>query len=575
MKAIIENTLKEALGSEYVPGTVAVQGKEEFGHYTTPIAMRLAKEAEMPPRVVAENVKERLESAAPAGLFERVEVAGSGFVNIWVADDAVRAEFTRVFQNSDFGSGDTLKGKRVMVEYTDPNPFKQFHIGHLMTNIIGESLARVHEAAGAEVLRVNYQGDVGLHVADSVWGMMQMKDEMPAEGATLAAKTEFLGRAYARGANAYKEDPAAKAEIEAINKKIYERSDKAVNELYDRGREWSLDYFETLYERLGTKFVHYYFESEMGPEGLKVVQAHPEVFVESEGAVIFPGEKYGLHTRVFVNKLGLPTYEAKELGLNKRKFEMYQPDLSFIATANEINEYFRVLLKAMELVVPEAGAVTRHIGHGMLRLPSGKMSSRTGDVITAEQLIEEVKHAVSQKMEGREGMPDEEKENIKEKVALAAIRHSILRQGIGKDIVFDMNTSVALHGDSGPYLQYTYARLRRLLTKSEAAGPSGVADAAGAADLVELKSEDELRLMRKMFQFPDQVQKSVEELTMNNLTEYLFEFSNLANRFYEGEQILEDGNVGRRSARLLLAAAASRVIARGLNMLGIEVLESI
>src|ERR1044072_5766387 len=178
MKEILEKILADALGAEAadVALDVAPQEKEEFGHYTTPVAMRLAKAAEMQPRVVAENLKERIEAAAPAGFFERVEVAGPGFVNFWIADAAVREEFARADEEPDYGHGDALKGKRVMVEYTDPNPFKQFHIGHLMTNVIGESLARLHEAAGAEVLRVNYQGDVGLHVAKSVWGMQRMQD---------------------------------------------------------------------------------------------------------------------------------------------------------------------------------------------------------------------------------------------------------------------------------------------------------------------------------------------------------------------------------------------------------------
>ena len=572
MKTVIEKILKEALSSEYIPGTVEVQPRADFGHYTTPIAMRLAKEAEMPPRVVAENVKDRLEGAAPAGLFEKVEVAGSGFVNIWLSEDAIRKEFGQVAEDRDFGSVAALKGKKILIEYTDPNPFKQFHIGHLMTNVIGEALARIHEAAGAEVLRVNYQGDIGLHVASSIWGILQMKDGIPGENAPPAEKTKFLGQAYARGARAYKDDPQAKTEIEAINKKIYERGDAEINKLYDQGREWSLEHFETMYARLGTKFVHYFFESEAGPDGLKIVKEHPQVFTESEGAIIFRGEDHGLHNRVFVSSQGLPTYEAKELGVNKKKFEMFHPDASIIVTGNEINEYFRVLLKAMELVMPEVGTKTKHIGHGMLRLPSGKMSSRTGDVITAEWLIDEIKKAVAEKIKEREGLGDADQEEIKEKVALAAIRYSILKQGIGKDIIFDITTSIAFHGDSGPYLQYTYARLHRLLAKAKDAGEPFAPE---AADLGQLATADELALMRKLFDFPDQVAQSAQDLSTNNLTEYLFDLANAANRFYEGEMILEDGNAGRRNARLLLAETSARAVAKGLNLLGIEVLEVI
>ena len=411
----------------------------------------------------AEEVSKTLEDL---DIVEKTSVAGAGFVNIFLKNEFLQGELEVIAADSNYGTGEFYKGKRVMVEYTDPNPFKQFHIGHLMTNVIGESIACLFEASGAEVLRVNYQGDVGVHVASSVWGMMKLSGEVPKEDAHTAEKMVFLGRTYALGAKAYKEDPSAKEEIDAINKKIYERGDAEIDEMYDRGREWSLDYFEIMYARLGTKFNHYFFESEVGPDGLEIVKTHPDVFTESQGAVIFPGEQYGLHNRVFINSLGLPTYEAKELGLNKRKFKEYNPDLSLIVTANEINEYFRVLLKAMELAVPEAAQKTKHIGHGMLRLPTGKMSSRTGDVITAESLIDKVRGLVAEKVREREGLTDVEKKEIQESVALAAIRYSILKQGIGKDIIFDFEKSVAFTGDSGPYLQYTYARLENILKQA-------------------------------------------------------------------------------------------------------------
>jgi arginyl-tRNA synthetase len=216
-----------------------------------------------------------------------------------------------------------------MVEYTDPNPFKEFHIGHLMSNSIGEAVARIIEANGAQIKRANWQGDVGMHIANAIWGKMQ-KPELS------------WGEAYTYGAQKYEDN---KDEITGINKKIYERSDTEVNNLYDLGRKESLEKFEELYKKLGTKFDHYFFESKEGVEGKQIVEAHLEdgIFEKSDGAIIFPGEKYGLHTRVFINSNGLPTYEAKEMGLNKKKFEV-EPDLykSIIITGNEIKEYFKV-----------------------------------------------------------------------------------------------------------------------------------------------------------------------------------------------------------------------------------------
>lgn len=561
MKREIEQLLRKVTGEE---AEVTVPEVESLGQYATNLPFKIAEKGGKSPAEVSAKLKAILDKEAPEFL-EKTE-AKNGFLNFWVTKEAIAGAFLAASGDPDFGTVKLNQGKKIIIEYTDPNPFKEFHVGHLMTNSIGESLARLFEASGAEVLRVNYQGDVGLHVAKSIWGMMKLRGEAPGEEASLKEKSAFLGRAYVAGSKAYEESETAKAEVEEINKKIYEKSDAEINTLYNTGRKWSLDHFETLYARLGTKFVRYFFESEAGPEGAAIVDSHPEVFRKSEGAVIFPGEEYGLHNRVFISKQGLPTYEAKELGLNKKKFEEYKPDESFIVTGNEINDYFRVLLKAMELVLPEVAKRTRHIGHGMLRLPGGKMSSRTGDVVPAEALLDSVKDAVGLKIKDNEELADEDKENIKEKVAIAAIRYSILKQGIGRDIVFDMDKSVAFHGDSGPYLQYTYARLNKVVSKS---------GGAGRAELKELASEDEMRLMRRILEFPDEVGRAVSGFSPNNLAAYLFELANLANRFYEGDPILTDENESRKNARLLLASTAAGVIKRGLALLGIEVLEQI
>jgi arginyl-tRNA synthetase len=610
---------------EGTPIEISIPEKDIFGHYATNVAMRMAKglatddsrqATKKNPMQVAEEFKVATEKLAPKGFFEKVEVAPPGFINFWLTKETIQKEFEEISGRDDYGSLALLKGKKIIVEYTDPNPFKQFHIGHLMTNMIGEAIARLYEAVGAEVIRVTWQGDIGMHVAMAVWGMGNefsisppkadptQEDNLSAGGGPreagqftndktqLSEKVEFLGACYAKGSAAYKSgDEIIKKEIEAINKKIYERTDSEVNRLYDMGRAWSLDYFETMYARLGSKFVRYFFESEEGPKGMALVKAHSEVFTESQGAVIFKGEDYGLHTRVFINAHGLPTYEAKELGLNQEKFKLYNPDLSIIVTGNEINDYFKVLLKAMELTMPEVAEKTKHIGHGMLRLPSGKMSSRTGKVVVAEALISEVRRAVEEKIKEHAELGDAEKEEITEGVALSAIRYSILKQGIGRDIVFDMETSVAFHGDSGPYLQYTYARLRSILRKAEQEGrieykvysmkdgDGGRGDSVTPSYSIPhtsyLRSDPELALIRQMAEFPHAVGVAVETLAPNALALYLYELANFANRFYEAEPILTDENEERKNARLSLAEVTARVLARGMDILGIKALERI
>ncbi len=566
----IKKILENILGGE--PGVIeiSVPEKDEFGHFSTNVAMRLAKERKKPPLSLAKEFAEQIKEKAPAGFFEMVEAVPPGFVNVWIKKEFWQNELENISHEEGFGTSDTLKGKMVMVEFTDPNPFKLFHIGHLMSNTIGESFARLHEAAGAKVIRANYQSDVGLHVANAIWGMQKLADRMPEEAAALSVKVGFLGEAYATGTRAHEEQEGAKEAIGILNEKIYSRSDAAVNELYDRGRAWSLAYFETIYKRLGTKFEEYFFESEIGKEGLRVIAEHKDVFEVSDGATVFRGERYGLHTRVFVNSKGLPTYEAKELGLNKVKFERYPLDLSIIVTGNDIVDYFKVLMKVMEFTIPDVARRTRHIPHGNLRLPSGKMSSRTGDVVTAEALLGAVKERLRERASDKADLTPEEREAATEAIAVGAVKCSILKQNPGQDIVFDFEKSLSITGDSGPYLQYAYARLQSILRK---AGASLDKVAEGSAKL--LGSEVELALIRRLAEFPNVVAHARETFAPSALVTYLYKLAAAANRFYEATPIIKDEDPARRAARLMLVQVTANTIRSGLELLGIRTLEKI
>jgi arginyl-tRNA synthetase len=585
---MVRNQIIELLKTAVEDGSavdVSVPELENLGHYSTNVAMRLSKIRGKKPMDLAEEIAAKMRSAAPSGFFEKIETASPGFVNFWLSKETIQKEFATIIADETFGANESMKEKLVMAEFTDVNPFKQVHVGHLMSNAIGESLSRLYEAAGAKIFRVNYQSDVGLHVAMAIWAIMNvLQNEMPAEDVSLFDRMAYLGRAYATGSRAHRgENPAhpdAKEEIEAINGKVYNRSDEKINVLYDLGRAWSLAYFETLYVRLGTKFVHYFFESEVGSIGLEIIAAHPDIFEKSEGAIIFRGERYGLHTRVFVNSKGIPVYEGKELGLNKMKFDMYHPDLSLIITGNEITDYFKVLIKAMELTMPDVARGTQHVPHGMLRLPSGKMSSRTGDVITAESLLDDVKTKLSEHASEKSNLGLVERDVVTEMIAVGAIKYSILKQAPGQDIVFDFEKSLSVHGDSGPYLQYAYARLRSILRKAGKypisppqkgeARPTG-----GDIQYPLLNSDVELALIRKLFDFPEIVASAGKRLAPNVLATYLHQLATIANQFYESTFILKDENESRRDARLVLVEVTARILKSGLSLLGIQAPEKI
>ncbi|MDQ5968920.1 MAG: arginyl-tRNA synthetase [Patescibacteria group bacterium] len=526
------------------------------GDFATNVAMVMAKNEKINPRDLAEKYVGILQNNKIDEV-SGVEMAGPGFINITISSKVFSSSIEKINKAGDtFGENKHYSGSRFLIEHTQPNPFKEFHIGHMMNNVIGESVSRLIENQGNEVIRASYHGDVGLHVAKAIWGIINL-----GVGTNVDVKT--LGQAYSLGAKMYESDELAKAEIIDINKKVYDGSDDEINNLYKTGRQVSLDYFEKMYERLGNKFNFHFYESESAPIGKKIVEEFLDkgVFEKSEGAVIFPGEKYGLHTRVFLNSDGLPTYEAKEIGLMQIKREKCYPfNLSITVTANEQDAFFKVTEKSLEQVFPDLTGKVLHLSHGMLKLPSGKMSSRTGDVLTAEWIINSLKNGAKEKIK-EPLMSDEERDMVSETVALAALKFSILRQAIGGDIVFDINKALSLEGDSGPYLQYATVRASAVLRK--------------AREVVEISSEEpsgwQTTLLEKLLErFPSVIERSANEYAPHYLVTYLTNLASEFNSFYAREKIIDTEN--KSSAyRLAIVKAFVSVMTSGLHLLGISV----
>jgi arginyl-tRNA synthetase len=551
--------------------------------------MQIVKDVKKKPREIAEMIKKRLENNNPK-FIEKIEVAGPGFLNFFFSKSSF-VEKAKEIVSKDVFLPQVYKAKNVIIEFTDPNPFKIIHIGHLYSNTVGESLCQIYEALGAEIRRADYFGDVGMHVAKSIWGFIQKLEEEIIEFETvqkkdLKTRMQFLGDAYAKGATAYKEDEDAQKEIKGINKQVFisaqdfyrERYGKEpnidyteveaetkydfalVDEIYKHGRAWSLKYFDKIYERVGMSFDLYYPESVAGEIGIKYVEKAVQkgIFEVSEGAVVYPEEKNGLHTRVFVNSLGLPTYEAKELGLAPTKYEDFKYDKSIIITGDEIDEYFKVLLSALEKLNPELGNKTTHISHGMVRLPEGKMSSRTGNVITAEWLLNEAKDRVEEKIETDDYADDE----LAEIIGQASIKYAFLKQSIKGDMAFSFEESINFDGNSGPYLQYTYARTTSLLAKTDR-------DITDVKVTIDKLDEIELNVIKKVSQFNDSVVKAAEKNAPHILCANLYEIAQSFNKFYGEHQIITEEQK-LHDNRLFITAVVRKVLKKGLSLLNIH-----
>ncbi len=580
----------EKIGVSDAVATVDTPANIQFGDYTSTIAMQLAKELKKNPFEIAESIAHHIETDE---VIEKVEILRPGFVNFWVKKETLFKELETLTAQQNF---DDYSGKKYIFEYTDPNPFKEFHIGHLYTNTVGESIARLHIAVGADVKRVNYQGDVGIHVAKSIWGM---KKKMSDNGISfhdlsekkLEERINFLGQSYALGATAYEEDKQAQEEIKNINYLVFisaqdylketqnwepqvdyrqylKDSDLDYEEIkdhYTKGRKWSLEYFEKIYNRVGSKFDFYYFESVVGEYGVKIVRDNLKngIFEESQGAVIFPGEKYGLHTRVFINSLGLPTYEAKELGLAPTKYKDFQYDQSVIITANEIDDYFKVLIQALKQVNPELGNKTKHLSHGVVRLKSGKMSSRTGKIVTGASLLDEVKNDVTTMIKEGGRVADDKVDNVSDALSVAAVKWAFLKTNIGKDVIFDFEESLAVEGNSGPYIQYTYARCKSILEK--------VGDVEGKIGNVEM-NDDEMNLLRSLVKFNEVIYEAAKSFAPHLISNYLFDLAQKFNVFYQKNNVMKSEGENKR-LRVQLTKSVSEVMHKGLDLLGIQTVE--
>ncbi len=559
LKKIIEEALKTSYSNfrdrESLSTKVLVEISKEktHGDYATSVALALAKDLNKNPLDVAIDIVNNINIHANIRTnvsMEKVEAVPPGFINFFLSKEFFANNLKKVLKEKDkFGKNSILKNKKVIIEYTDPNPFKKFHIGHLMPNIIGESLARIFEFSEAQLKRVNYQGDIGMHVAKAVWALKRGVN---------------LQEAYAFGHKAYEENEVQRQEIAEINKKIYERSDREINKLYDLGRKESLLNFEIIYKRLNTRFDKYFFEGEVANDGKKIVLEGEKRGIFERGdnnAIIFKGEKFGSHTRVFINSEGQPTYEAKDLALSIKKYKYFKYDTSIIVTANEQNSYFQVMLDALNQINPSLAKKTKHIGHGLLKLPSGKMSSRTGTIVPVESFIENVKKNIKRKI-GDRNLENEDME----KIAIGAIKYSILKQSIGSDIIFDFDKSISFEGDSGPYLQYSYARAQSVVRKAKNEKIKGDTNLLMTSKSTNKKTSD---LERMMVRFPEIVQKAGEEYEPHIITLYLTELAREFNNFYANNKIV-DKNDEFSPHKVALTQAFSIIIKNGLWLLGIS-----
>ena len=549
---VIRDVISQAVYEAYEVKVVPELSRPEpqFGDVSCNIALQLSKQLGENPREIGQAIADKLAVLPELG---KVTLAGPGFINITLSDKTLWQQAIREPAKS-------LRGQKILVEYSDPNPFKPLHAGHLYTTLVGDTIARLVENAGAETIRLNYGGDVGLHVARSMWAIVKyLGGEYPEKLAEIAEneRPSWMGARYVEGTTADEEDEAAHDEIVEYNKRVYQihhdqDHSSPFAQIYWTCRQWSYDYFPELYRQLDVvPFARFIPESEVTPLGLDTVTAHiGDVYEKSResDAIVYDGEKYGLHTRVFINSHGLPTYETKDVGLSLTKWRDYEFDRSIIITAVEQQQYMQVVIKSIEQFAPEPAKRTTHLTHGAVKLAGGvKMSSRRGNVLMALDILEAARQAAANSGH-----------NASEEVMLAAVKYSFVRSRLGSDVIYDPAESVALEGNSGPYLQYAHARACSIIDKAKTLANSAMKEV--------VFEPGERLLARKLTEYNEVVAKATNDLAPHGICTYLYELAQEFNRFYEHNRVSGDR---REGVRLALVVQYRDILARGLNVIGI------
>lgn len=511
-----------------------------------------------------------------------------GFLNLVVSDNYWNSVLLSRNNDRCFGTG-ALKQRRVMIEYSSPNTNKPLHLGHLRNNFLGWSIAEIFKANGYDIVKTCIVNDRGIHICKSMiaWKLF-------ANGATPTSTgikgDHFVGDYYVKFNDAYKaevdrlmkEEGRSKEEAEkeapimkATQKMLldWEAGDPDTLSLWKTMNEWVYEGFNSTYKRIGSDFDKTYYESNTYLLGKEIVQKGLEkkIFEQKEdGSVWIDLTNDGLDEKIVQRKDGTSVYITQDIGLALQKYEEYQMDQSIYVIGDEQNYHMNVLqLICRKLELPNANSIY-HLSYGMVELPTGKMKSREGTVVDADDLLDEMERVAQQKTEElgkvKDFRPDELKE-LYRTLSLGALKFYLLRVDPKKKMIFNPEESIDFHGYTGPFIQYTYARIRSILRKHNES--LAATDFKPASPLLALEKE----LILSLEHFPVVVEQSCQELDPSHLANYIYHVAKTYNSFYAEHSVMNAESEEKKQLRLLICNFTAHVIASGMKLLGINVPE--
>jgi arginyl-tRNA synthetase len=537
-----------------------------LGDYALP-CFRFAKELGQKPADIAQKLADTLpragilRSAAVASAFLNLTLDGGRLAEIALAPIVAGTAFTRL------GAAEKRRATRLMVEYSQPNTHKEFHVGHARNVCLGQSLVRLFRYCGYDVVGANYYGDEGTHIATVLWQIQRSGETAPATG-----RGEWLGKKYVEGKRALaaldgEALAQATAEISAIHRAIEAKQGEAY-QLWRTTRQWSLDDFDAIYAWLNVSFDVLFYESEESAPAQAIVDEFlaKGVFILDQGAVGVDLKEQKLGFCILRKRDGNTLYATKDLALARRKFEQYKIDRSIYVVADEQAHHFKQVFKVLQLMGFAQAAACHHLSYGLVVLPEGKMSSRDGTAVTFGSLRAEISSHLAGILAKYEGdWSAAEIADTTHRLADGAIKYGMLSTDPDRKIVYNLADWVAFDGNSGPYLMYSYSRTRSILRKAEEAGAKPSAAAAR-----ELTQPTERELLRALFEFDNVVAVAAEGYRPSHLATHLFHMCKSFNRFYADVPVLKAERPELRDARLALIGAFAATLETGLGLLGIR-----
>ncbi len=544
--------------------------KSDLGDLAIPF-FPFARSFRMPPAALSALVGESFGEGLPLGV-ERYNVVGP-YLNIFLKRPFVtELLFQKVRQEGDrFGSSDILRSKKIMLEFSSPNTNKPLHLGHLRNDALGESVARILRFSGAVVRTVDLINDRGIHICKSMLAYKELGGGRTPEDEGMKSD-HFVGKYYVLYNELAKRDPEAEDRARALLVK-WEEGDPEVRSLWEKMNRWAVEGIKRTYERTGIHFDQFTFESEVylkGKEEILKGLSQGIFYREADGSIWVNLEDIGLDRKVLLRSDGTSIYVTQDIGTAISRYNDWPFDTMIYVVASEQNYHFKVLFSILERLGYGWAKNLYHLSYGMVNLPEGKMKSREGTVVDADDLLDELAEMAREEIRGKER--EEEVGNIEEtaeKIALGALHYYLLQPSPSKDMVFNPRESLSFTGNTGPYIQYTGARICSMMRKLE--GMPRLKERQGEPK--HLETEEEWELVKLLFDFPSVVELSASTYNPSLVANYLYEISKSFSRYYHEHPILyaEDPQVA--ASRVELSRCVLQVLRNGMYLLNIPFLE--